>query len=294
MSSEKLLLGTVQMGLPYGVNNKSGRLTYAESKKILFQAHSSGIRTLDSAEAYGDAHTIIGRFHKENPGKRFEVITKLSVVNNPEQMRFKVLKFLTKLRLDSIYALMFHSYKEYESFKSCGTIVTELKEAGIINKFGVSAYTNEEVKSLITDPMVDLIQLPFNLLDNEYQRGELLKKASALGKIIHTRSAFLQGLFFMGSYSEHPVARALKETLEQIRQISERAMLPISSLAMGYCLSKPYIDRVLIGVDTEQQLKENITACKSVISDDLISEIDNIQISNKDLLNPSLWNRIQF
>lgn len=290
MSSEKLLLGTVQMGLPYGVNNTSGQLTYAESEKILKYAHSSGISILDSAEAYGNAHAAIGRFHQENPGIRFEVITKLAEAESPDQVRRKVQEFLNVLCVDSLYAVMFHSFKEYKSFKDCRHIVTELKDLGFIDRFGVSAYTNSEVEALIDDPLVDLIQLPFNLLDNEIQRGALLRKAAKLGKVIHTRSAFLQGLFFMEPGSGHPTASALRKPLERIKQIAEREKLTLPALALGYCLSKPYIDQVLIGVDSKQQLKENVTACSSEISNDVIAEIDKIQITNKDYLNPSLWN----
>lgn len=294
MSSKKLLLGTVQMGLPYGVNNRSGRVPYAEAEKILKTAHSSGIHILDSAEAYGNAHSVIGRFHKENPGIQFGVITKLAEAESPEHILLKVHEFLKELRVDSLYALMFHSFKEYNEFRDSGTVFNELKEAGFIKRFGVSAYTNNEVEMLIEDPLVDLIQLPFNLLDNEYQRGYLLRKAAKQGKLIHTRSAFLQGLFFMEHGSSHPVARALKEPLDQIRRIAVREKLSLPSLALGYCLSKPYIDRVLIGVDSEKQLKENVKAFSVEIGDDLVAEIDNIHVTNKDLLNPSLWKTIQY
>jgi len=290
MSSEKLLLGTVQMGLPYGVNNRSGRIPYFESEKILKVAYSSKVRILDSAEAYGDAHSVIGRFHKKNPGMRFKVITKLAEAESPEQVRRKVQEFLKELHVNTLYALMFHSFKEYEGFKNYRSAVTDLKELGIIKRFGVSTYTNSEVESLITDPLVDLIQLPFNLLDNEHQRGPLLKKASALGKVIHTRSVFLQGLFFMKPGSAHPAAIALREPLEQVRLIAKREKLSLPALALGYCLSKPYIDRVLIGVDSEQQLKENVADCSKKISGDILEEIDDIQIINKQFLNPSLWN----
>lgn len=290
MSSEKVLLGTVQMGLPYGVNNKSGRVPYAESENILKLAHSSGIRILDSAESYGNAHAVIGRFHEQNPEIRFKVITKLAKVENSEQIQQKVQEFLKELRVDSLYALMFHSFKEYKKLKDCRPVVLELKELGFIERFGVSAYTNSEVEVLITDPLVDLIQLPFNLLDNEHQRGSLLRKAAKLGKVIHTRSVFLQGLFFLEPGNDHPVAGALRGPLEQIRQIAEREKLTLPALALGYCLSKPYITQVLIGVDSEQQLKENVIACSTEISNKVIFEIDQIQVSNKDFLNPSLWN----
>jgi len=291
MSNKKILLGTVQMGLPYGVNNTAGRVTYAEAEMILVHAHSSGIQILDTAEAYGKAHTEIGRFHQENPDLRFDIITKLSKNEKSDQVRLKLESFLNELHVDSLYALMFHSYDEYDNFKDHRNIISELKEAGSIRKFGVSVYTNEQVEALSEDPVVDFIQLPFNLLDNESQRGSVLRKAKKYGKEIHTRSAFLQGLFFMKPDSDHPAAIDLKRSLDQIRSIAKRENLSLPALALGYCMSKPYIDHVLIGVDSKLQLTENLKGLMEGISDEVISEIDEIQVANKDTLNPSLWNQ---
>ena len=63
----KLILGTVQMGLDYGVNNSSGKISNKESFEILSLAFSNGINILDTAEVYGNSHQIIGDFHYNNP-----------------------------------------------------------------------------------------------------------------------------------------------------------------------------------------------------------------------------------
>ena len=51
----KLVLGTVQFGLNYGINNQQGKPSYSSVKSILDKAYTSGITLLDTAEAYGDA-----------------------------------------------------------------------------------------------------------------------------------------------------------------------------------------------------------------------------------------------
>ena len=65
----------------------------------------------------------------------------------------------------------------------------------------------------------------------------------------------------------------------------------MASLALNYVLSKDYIDRVLIGVDNEQQLNSNIAALEQTIPQSLIKEIDNIQVSSVELLNPAEWSK---
>ena len=58
-------LGTVQLGLPYG-----GKLKAAPSEEEVFEilqlALDSGIRFLDTARAYGESESRIGRFLEQH------------------------------------------------------------------------------------------------------------------------------------------------------------------------------------------------------------------------------------
>ncbi len=111
--NNKLILGTVQMGLAYGINNTVGKVSLENSHEILEHAFDHGIQILDSAEAYGNAHEVIGSFHKNHPNKSFEIITKL-----PHQfdanISDKVNAYLTDLQVSQLHALLFHSYSSYK------------------------------------------------------------------------------------------------------------------------------------------------------------------------------------
>ena len=58
----KIVLGTAQFGLDYGINNKRGRIRADEVLRMLDEAASSGIDTVDTAYSYGDSEKIIGDF----------------------------------------------------------------------------------------------------------------------------------------------------------------------------------------------------------------------------------------
>ena len=83
----KIILGTVQMGLPYGVNNSLGKVSVNDSISILDKAHDSGVRILDTAKVYGDAHKVIGEFHNCFPEKKFNIITKLPKVFDVDEFK---------------------------------------------------------------------------------------------------------------------------------------------------------------------------------------------------------------
>jgi aryl-alcohol dehydrogenase-like predicted oxidoreductase len=61
----KLILGTVQFGLEYGVNNQKGIPSSNEIKKILDFAFKRKINILDTAEAYGNSQERIGEYIKK-------------------------------------------------------------------------------------------------------------------------------------------------------------------------------------------------------------------------------------
>ena len=288
--NNKLILGTVQMGLFYGINNTKGQITLNDSLEILEFAFDNGICTLDSAEAYGNAHEVIGKFHTKFPSKIFKVITKL-----PKQINYdivdKVDGYLKDLNIKHIETLMFHSFNSYEKNIKKFEILRKLKASNKIKTLGVSVYTNDEIEEVILNEDIDIIQLPFNLFDNTNLRNDILHKAKSKGKIIHTRSTLLQGLFFKDKNDSNQVVKKLKDELTLIFGISKRDNISISELALSYCVHQKTIDNVLIGVDSVNQLIGNISSVNYKIQQKTIDSINAIKVQNLDLLNPSLWKK---
>jgi len=283
----KLILGTAQFGLNYGINNNVGKPSKRIVFEILNEAYNYGIRLLDTAHLYGNAHNLIGEFHQLYPNKKFGIITKFPHLFN-ENIEKNIQYYSDQLNIDKLRAVLFHSYESYQKYKLELHHKAEII-SGLVEKVGVSVYTNGQMDEVINDTNIDIIQIPFNLLDNINLRGELLAKAKAKNKIIHTRSAFLQGLFFMKKDNPNTIRTKLEKELDIITDISLKSSMSTGSIALNYCLVQPNIDGVLIGVESLQQLKENIAFSESKISDQYIDQINAIRINNIELLNPSMW-----
>lgn len=288
----KLLLGTVQFGLNYGINNSIGQPDKEVVFDILSYAFENGIKYLDTAELYGNSHELIGEFHKLFPTKKFNVITKFPHVIE-DRLDNKINSYLNQLNIDQLEAILFHSFDSYVNYRSNLTNLIKLKNKSI-KYIGVSVYTNEQMIEVIDDINIDIIQIPFNLFDNLNQRGELLIKAKSKNKIIHTRSSFLQGLFFMKKDNPNSIRNNLVNELNIVENISLKSSIPIGSIALNYCLMQANIDGVLIGVDSLQQLKENIAFAENKVPNQYLDEINNIRINNVELLNPSMWKLKQY
>lgn len=285
----KLILGTVQFGIDYGVNNSIGKLEENQVLELFKIAHNQGIRVLDTAEVYGNAHEIIGNFHKKNDDSRFKIITKFPHSVKYNSINNKVLEYLEQLAVSSIEVLMFHSFESFKTNYKALDSLKELKSKGSIKNIGVSVYTNEHLKQLLNEDLITVIQFPFNMLDNFNVRGDLLDQLKQKGKSIHTRSAFLQGLFFKNTNDKSPIVQNLKTELKILNQIIIDSNCSMEELALSYCLHQENIDNVIIGVDSILQLNANIKASSYNISQDDIKVINNIQVKDLDLLNPSLW-----
>ena len=291
--NEKIILGTVQLGLPYGINNVFGKPTQEESLQILKTAYSSGVRFLDTAEAYGNAIEMIGLYHKDQ-SSFFEIISKFGAINVETDLKKNITESLHKLNVSSIYAYLFHSPADLQQLNSFPKLVSQLqniKKEGLVKKIGVSIYNNEDFKLAIENPLIEIIQFPYNVLDNNNKRLELLKYAKDIGKELHCRSVFLQGLFYKDTNSLPIKLSPLKQYLDTFNSIANDMKISTAELAFNYALKNPYIDKVLIGVDSAKQLIENLKMTESKVTLQDLGIIDkNINVKEEELLYPYNWN----
>ncbi len=290
--NRKLILGTVQFGLDYGINNSIGKPTNKNIYKILDYAYENGIRTLDTAESYGNAHLIIGNYLKKNSKKNFKLISKLNSkqILNKGKLKFHIINKLKEFNIEYIHGYMIHDFKNFIQNEYLLKELESIKREGFINIVGISLYENDEIVNVINNyNNFDFIQVPFNLLDNETRRGKVLKLAKKKNIKIFSRSTFLQGLFFKQLNSFPSNLNPLKKYIKKIKNIQASSQTDINSIALNYCLSKKYIDKVLIGVESLSQLKKNLNDIKNN-NLDFQTEIDKMIVEETSLLNPTNWN----
>ena len=285
----KIILGTAQFGLDYGINNNTGKPNYTEVKSILDCAYNNNINFLDTAEAYGNSHEIIGNYH-ENSDNKFRIITKFCVarLDLPINISDRINHHLKILNINNIYCYMFHSYDDFNNYFDLFKLeLLELKNRGIIEKIGVSLHSNVNINEVMKNEEIGLIQFPYNLLDNKSKRERVLLKAKEKGIEIHTRSTFLQGLFFKDFDTIKGRLGVLKKYLLELKKLVNQN--EINSLALNYVCVNANIDGVLLGVDTVNQLKKNLDSINTNKFKDIMENIDCISVEEEYLLNPANW-----
>ena len=274
----KLVLGTVQFGLQYGVNS-AGRPSEEVVKSILSEASRGGIDTLDTSSAYGNSEEILGEC--TTPKEGFKIVSKYPKGETPVVEMFN--KSLNRMKVDKLYGYLLHHFEVYQSNPTVWNEFLALKKSGKVQKIGFSLYTPEELQFILNHKSpFDLIQVPFNIFDKKFL--PFMKELHENGVEIHVRSTFLQGLFFKDRETLPEKLKPMKKYLILLDEFSKKSGLSISEIALNYNLQNPYIDGVLIGVDNVAQLQMNLASVKN-------TPIDfEIEVKEQDLLNPVNWN----
>lgn len=287
----KIILGTVQFGLNYGINNTAGQIKESEIHEILDLCENSEILTLDTASAYGDSEERIGNYlQSKNKIDTFRIITKFNLKNGLSLVDSLELS-LNRLKVKCIDTIMFHNFDDFKNTNSSDLKkFLQFKGDKFLN-LGISLYTNEQIYEIVDLDFFKVVQIPFNALDNHNLRSEVLTKLKSKGVETHTRSVFLQGLFFMDWNKLPNKLKPLEIYLKKLDQISNDFKLNKEALALQYVAKKSYIDGVLMGVDSVKQLKSNLETMNLTIPDAAFAAIDGITVNEIELLNPAIWHQ---
>ncbi len=271
--SNKLVLGTVQFGLDYGIANKAGQVPYSEVLRILDYAASHGIDCLDTAAAYGNSEEVLGNAISElKLHEKFKIITK--TISGDDLNRS-----LERLKISQLYGCLIHGEDHFDCFPA----LLAAKDSGIVQNCGVSL---DSQAGSPPEKHCDIIQLPYNILDRRFDH--ILKTGQYQ---IHARSAFLQGLLLMDTADIPEHLKALIPEIAKFEGIRHELKISKMEFYLRYNLSKPGISGVVIGVNTLEHLKMNIEiASQGPLPPDILKRIERLRTDLPEkLIRPKLW-----
>lgn len=286
----KLALGTAQFGLKYGINNKTGILSDEDIFKLLQYAHQNEIDTLDTAFNYGNSENRIGEILRKNEFS-FNIISKAPSGSNKDTIIRYFNTSLIRLNTNCIYGYLLHDFNDYLKDNKILNPLYSLIEKQAIKKIGFSIYYPEQLERLLNDKVkFDIIQFPYNLVDTRFEKYfEILYERRVE---IHIRSVFLQGLFFMECKNLPQKLIPFKDLLLKINALKIKINRSIENILLNFAVQNTYVSKVIIGIDTFEQLKKNIDELNYPLKENEIylikRELSEIDIPSE-LLIPSNW-----
>jgi len=282
---DKLVLGSAQFGMPYGIANYNGQVGKVEVEKILNFAYKTGIDTIDTAVGYGESENIVGDYIKENIDQKWFIITKVN--RSKDKLYNQLSQSIDKLG-KTPYAVLAHSVNDYLEPIFCNELY-KIKDEFSIERVGVSVYTKGNINRVLAVNVPDIIQCPLNILDTRLYRNGVLDEMKANGLEIHVRSVFLQGLLYLPDEKLQDKFSDGLPTIRKLRTIAQDAGLTLSELSLLWVCSLEQVDKVIIGVDNVEQLKTHIRTLKKQVDSDIYEDALSIMYENENILNPSLW-----
>ena len=280
----KIALGTVQWGLDYGIANTHGIPSDEVLNSIFALANKAGINMFDTAAQYGEAEKRVGQFSN----LEHKIVTKIGNLSTNKCLNQQLDNSFNHLQRQNIYCCLFHNGDELINNTDLWRELLVYKEEGRINKIGYSLYEPQELFDLLEAGLhPDIVQLPYSILDRKFEPYfDLLKKK---GVEIHVRSVFLQGLYFKNPEQLSDKLSILKSVLSELQNISKQNNLDISELCLDFIRQNCKIDYAVIGVESEDQLREVSQVKNCNLNWGIILEtLDSYNIK-KELLNPSNW-----
>ena len=282
---EKLGLGTVQFGMHYGIANHKGKTGYNELCKILNYANKVNIDTLDTAKSYGESENVLGKYLSNNPEQNWNVITKVRL--GPDSIINQINDTIANLRTFP-KAVLAHSKKDYLKPEFYSDLY-KLKEKKIVEMVGVSVYNHNDIEEILSFHKPDLIQIPLNILDTRLYLDGTLDYLVSNDINIHIRSVFLQGLFYLSTEEIKSKFPDAFDSLTALNLIAKRVGITVAELSLLWVSSLNFDGKIIIGVDTLDQLKVHLKTLKRDIDTDIFQEAISINYNNEKILNPSLW-----
>lgn len=305
--ASRMVLGTAQFGLTYGIANTHGRPVQEQVNTLVHMAIANGVQYIDTASAYGDSEQVLGKVLLGGWDSRATIVTKLSPLDDcPTDaisdvvqafVERSVLQSCRALRQSCLDVLMLHRAEHLTAWNgSVWAALSNLKYRKVIGRLGVSVQSPAEALSALDFEAVEFIQLPFNILD--YRWDTVIEKVTQVRQhrhlVIHARSALLQGLLTSSQLDLWQRARCSNavDVIDWLHaKAGEYANGDVVELVLRYVLSQSWIDGVVVGVETRDQLANNLKKSGSNRwSDHCLSDI----VANRprvppETLNPATW-----
>jgi aryl-alcohol dehydrogenase-like predicted oxidoreductase len=299
----ELAFGGVEIGLPYGigVKNKKDMPDEQASVKLLRMAFDQGINLFDTARAYGTSETLMGKAFQEC---RDEIIfcTKCEhltdenkVLPSSNTIREKIERSfkasLIALQTDYIDVYMLHDagpeFLQNQTILNC---FARLKESGAIRATGVSTYTVDETKLAINSGVWDVIQLPFNLMDQRQRLCFDIARKNGVG--IMVRSVLFKGILTDRGKSLHPALKSVQEFRDNYTGFLNENVPTLADLATKFALSYDQISSVLIGIDRTDYLRKALAMADGHYL--TRKELNHLSLGypNPDFLDLPKWDRM--
>lgn len=291
----RLVLGTAQLGMRYGIANTAGKPDFETAQRILEVAWKNGIRQFDTAQAYGDSEEILGHVFKSlGISQKARIISKphpnLDHLD-PGTMKQALHQTLNKLNTKNLFCYMLHSEELLDLWDhGLQEILKGFLREGLTRHIGIALYSPERAMQALETEDISVIQIPTNILDSRFQRSGVGALAKDLGKKVYIRSVFLQGLLLMKNDQVPENLQFASTVVKKLNTYANQLSLSPTALALGYVKVTEPDAQIIFGAETPGQVEKNVSIWKHGFSLDMFDALPSVLGTIDDrIVDPTQW-----
>jgi len=282
---KRLGIGTAAFGLDYGISNSDGLVPLERVNKILEIGLSKGFSVIDTARLYGIAEERLGMLSVTH--KFPKIVTKFpEIQRDASEIGQHLRDSIKALNVEGVYGLLAHRASDLmgEKGKESREILEKLRETGLVERYGVSAYSPREVERVFEGGDVGIVQVPLSIFDQRFITSGWLKELERRGVEVHVRSVYLQGLAFMDVANLPDFFASIRSNLVEFHQMVEESECSVEQICLQFVLMQPEVTSAIVGFTHQSQIDAIRDVC---ISPQI--PWDDFRIEEECFVNPALW-----
>ena len=283
----KLGLGAAQFGLDGGGAPTRGRAPETEVRDMLGLAAKAGVGLLDASAASAHGEDVIGGV-MPRPAPFGVMVKAPRGDRGPVFIEAEIRSSLVRLGVQRAHAIVVQSAGDL--FSAWGPLMWEqlkaLRDDGLFARVGISAYASDDPLGLARRFKPDLIQVPVSLLDQRLLIDGSLTSVREMGVEVHLRSIFLNGLLFLPPDRVPSQIQGAAARLSRARRLIAEGRSDPLQAALGFALSRPEANAVIIGAATAAEFSAALAAAASPPPD---LDWDNMALDKPEALDPPRW-----
>jgi aryl-alcohol dehydrogenase-like predicted oxidoreductase len=294
-SSKRVVLGTAQLGLSYGIDNQGKKPEQTTTTKIIAEAWESGICEFDTAQGYGKSEEFLGHsFTDLGINDRVQVISKFSPSMDHldvGKMRASLENSLRRINVPRFLGMMLHNEEALANWdRGLSETLLTFKKEGLVQKVGVSVYTPEKAIEAAEMEGIDLIQFPSNIWDRRFEKTGILELSQTNNKQTYLRNVFLQGLILMEPVDLPKGMEFAIPTLERLSALCDEFGMTRQEVSLAYLKLGSPSSKIVLGVNKLGQISKNIDTWNQSFPTSLLKRIrDTFSAVSDDLVQPLSW-----
>jgi len=309
IKTTRMGLGMAALGRPGYINLGHGNDFHdgrsvdnmrAKAHNMMDCAWRMGIRYFDAARSYGKAEEFIGSW-KNKQGQAtigskwgYTYTAEWQVTAEKHEIKEHSVEVLERQWQETLNALGQRPtiYHIHSATTDSGVLTNErvlnrlwkLKESGTI--IGLSTSGTSQAETVLQSLQIKKgdtylfgsLQITWNILEQSALKA--IKLASEAGYGIIVKEGLANGRLTTRNNLTQD-----QEILNELLTLSQQLNCKLDQLALAYLISQPWVDVVLSGAATPEQLDSNIRALDVHLSDDYINTLKHISQSPDDYWN---------